>query len=146
MKGVVQIIREIKEGLLASMKEIANLLDGSKLGEDVGNFYRKLIEGGLPEDMARQMTEKYFETRLNAIPNISSIINAIAKEISGKSGPKIVIEGGSSPEAVARQLEKLAETLEDEEKKKKLLKAAKIMRVMGTTVEEREEERKEKED
>ncbi|ABM81298.1 hypothetical protein Hbut_1474 [Hyperthermus butylicus DSM 5456] len=111
----------------------------------MGNLYRKLIESGLPEDMARQMTEKYFETKLNAIPNISSIINAIAKDISGKSGPKIFIGGGSSPEAAARQLEKLAETLDDEEKKEKLLSAARMLMAMSAT-EEQEEKEKEEED
>ncbi len=103
-KAAADIMREIRNLVTELVEQAMKALDGAKLGREVGEFYKNLIENGMPEEMARQLTMEFFKQRLEAAPKLSSLIEALAKEISGPAkNPKlaekiVVIKGGEKDE------------------------------------------------
>ncbi len=96
-------IREVFEGLtnmLIKLKEpMKELIDyvkaetsGEKMGAEVAAFYKNLIDKGVPENLAREMTREYLEKRLELF---KSIVQGVGKlNIPSGKGmvPGIVIE------------------------------------------------------
>jgi len=79
LKSVTEFLREAKEPIEEILKTLGGSLDDSKIGQDVAKFYTSLIEAGVPEDMAKQMTTEYFRKRLEAANVVSSLINMLGK-------------------------------------------------------------------
>ncbi|MCE4607141.1 MAG: hypothetical protein F7B59_07440 [Desulfurococcales archaeon] len=77
LKSVTEFLREAKEPIEEMLKTLSVSLDGGKIGQDVAKFYTNLIEAGVPEDMAKQMTIEYFEKRLEAANVASRLISMI---------------------------------------------------------------------
>ncbi len=87
LSAISDFIKEIREPLRELVDTIMKTLSGEKLGEEVASFYRNLIDSGIPEDMAKDMTKKYFETRIgifdmlkNAVSNIDALKRIKEKE------------------------------------------------------------------
>ncbi|MCE4613940.1 MAG: hypothetical protein F7B60_00185 [Desulfurococcales archaeon] len=73
LKSVTEFLKEAKEPIEELLKTLGASLDGSKIGQDVAKFYKSLIEAGIPEDMAKQMTTDYFQKRVEAANILSSL-------------------------------------------------------------------------
>jgi len=87
LSAISDFIKEIREPLKELIDTIMRTLSGEKLGEEVASFYKNLIDSGVPEDMAKDMTRKYFEMRIgifdmlkNAISNINALKRIKEKE------------------------------------------------------------------
>jgi hypothetical protein len=62
-------------------------MKGDKLGDDVSQFYKRLKDAGMPEDLINEMTKKYFEERLV----VSNLVNRFLSTIgSGQKKGTIV--------------------------------------------------------
>ena len=49
----------------------------------------------MPEDFARRLTERFFEERLRAVPNIASLVESLSKKAMG---PTLVLGGKEAKE------------------------------------------------
>ncbi len=133
--AVTEFIASLKEPIKELLDTLAQSLNGEKLGKEVASFYKQLIDSGIPEDMAKEMTREYFRKRLESAPNIGSIMNMFK---GGFKGPtKIMI--ARSPKEAVKQLEALKEAYP--EKAEKIEKAIKMLKAL----EEEEEREKEEE-
>jgi len=108
LKSVTEFLREAKEPIEELLKTLGGSLDGNKIGQDVAKFYTSLIEAGLPEDMAKQMTTEYFKKRLEAANVVSSLINMM-----GKRGGKL--EFGDLGKLVKERVKEVKDLVEEEE-------------------------------
>ncbi len=96
-KVAADIMREIRNLVTELVEQAMKALDGARLGREVSEFYKNLIENGMPEEMARQLTMEFFKQRLEAAPKLSSLIEALAK--GSKLTEKIaVVKGGDGGE------------------------------------------------
>ena len=133
--AVTEFIASLKEPIKELLDTLAQSLNGEKLGKEVASFYKQLVDSGIPEDMAKEMTREYFRKRLESAPNIGSIMNMFR---GGFKGPtKIMI--ARSPKEAVKQLEALKEAYP--EKAEKIEKAIKMLKAL----EEEEEREKEEE-
>ena len=76
--AITEFVRNIKEPVKDLMEVILNTLKGDVLGEEVGKFYVKLKESGVPEDLAKELTRKYLDERL--------IVSKLIKDILSRGG------------------------------------------------------------
>jgi len=113
LRGVLSAISEFLSSIKAPIKEIIETLggslDGSKLGEEVGNFYSNLISAGIPEDMAKKMTEEFFRRKLESAPTISNLMNTFMSAMKGPMGQKRSENVESVMERVIKELDKASE-------------------------------------
>ena len=84
---ISKFLKDLTEPIDRIMKTMLSAMDGSKLGEEVAAFYKKLRESGMPEDMASEMTREYFRARVQSF-NPASIITTIFKEAGRKEKEK----------------------------------------------------------
>lgn len=133
--AVTEFIASLKEPIKELLDTLAQSLNGEKLGREVASFYKQLVDSGIPEDMAKEMTKEYFRKRLESAPNLGSIMNMFK---GGFRGPTKVMISRSPKEAV-KQLEALKEAFP--EKADKIEKAIRALKAL----EEQEEEEKEEE-
>ncbi len=80
---VSKFLKDLTEPIDRIMKTMLSAMDGSKLGEEVAAFYRKLKESGMPEEMASEMTREYFKARVQSF-NPANLITTIFKEAGKK--------------------------------------------------------------
>jgi hypothetical protein len=106
LKSVTEFLKEAKEPIEDLFKVLGTSLDGGKIGQDVAKFYQSLIESGIPEDMAKQMTTEYFHKRLEAANIIGSLTNLL-----GKGSFKL----GELKKILGKVSEEKDEVLEEEE-------------------------------
>ena len=66
IKDIQQPIKELIDTLLEPIK-------GDKFGKEIAAFYKNLIESGMPEDLAKEMTKEYFEKRTKILDIFSNI-------------------------------------------------------------------------
>ncbi len=88
LSAISDFLKELKEPLEKLFNTLLSAMDGSKLGEEVAAFYKKLRESGMPEDMAAEMTREYFKTRVESFNLMGLLTRAIRKEVleEGKRG------------------------------------------------------------
>jgi hypothetical protein len=92
LREVLTAISEFLEGLKKPVQDILTLimgqLSGEKLGKEVADFYRNLKESGMDEEMVKEMTQQYFQRRLE-----SANIVKILQEVFSKYSNKDIIKG-----------------------------------------------------
>ena len=86
LRSVLQAVSEFLGGLAKPLEEIMETLlktvDGSKIGAEVAEFYKRLKEAGVPEEQALEMTKEFFEKRTKILDIVSSLGDFIKKEMS----------------------------------------------------------------
>ena len=92
LSAVSDFIKEIREPLKELIDMVMRILSGEKLGEEVASFYKSLVESGVPEDMAKDMTKKYFETRIGIFDILKNAISNIDALKRLKKAPNIDID------------------------------------------------------
>jgi hypothetical protein len=79
LSAIVDFVRDIKGPLTDLVKSVMGSVSGPELGEDVGTFYKKLKEGGVPDDVAVRLTEEYLEARLSAFKSIEKALSKLSE-------------------------------------------------------------------
>ncbi len=108
LKAVSQFVSDLKEPIKEIIAMLMNALDGKKLGEEVAQFYRKLVDSGVPEDMARELTKEFFQKKLESAPKLSSLIDMLSNVMKVPKPPK-------RAEAPSRESETRVENQESKE-------------------------------
>lgn len=83
LKALSEFLKEIREPLEDLLKLIIESSSGEKLAKEVAAFYKSLVESGIDENMARRLTEKFFEERLRALPSLG-LLSDIIKGYTGE--------------------------------------------------------------
>ncbi len=132
--AITEFIASLKQPIKELLDTMAQSLNGEKLGKEVASFYKQLVDSGIPEDMAKEMTKEYFRKRLESAPNLGSLMNMLK---GGFKGPtKVMI--ADSPKDAVKQLEALKEAYP--EKADKIEKAIKVLKALQEEEEEEKEE------
>ncbi len=76
-EAISNFIKDIREPLENLINTITDMISGEKLGKDVGSFYSNLVSNGLPEDLAKEMTKEYFESRIAIFKSLSNIVGSL---------------------------------------------------------------------
>ncbi len=105
-KAISDFVSDIKQPILDLISTIFSSYDGAKLGEDIAQFYRKLVSQGIPDDMAEKMTKEYFVRKMESLPSIRSILDFISSGTIGK-GRRGYTEKNFDFDAVVKDLEKI---------------------------------------
>lgn len=132
--AVTEFIAGLKEPVKELLDTLAQSLNGEKLGREVASFYKQLVDSGIPEDMAKEMTKEYFRKRLESAPNLGSLMEMLG---GGLRGPTTAVVAGSPKEAV-KQLEALKKAFP--EKADQIEKAIKALKALQEEEEEEKEE------
>ena len=112
LREVLKAVTEFIEGIKGPIKELVSMvleeLGGEKLGRDVAAFYKSLVDSGVPEDMAREMTMQYFRERISAVPSIAKLLEMLS------SRGRVHVDRGR----VAEKLREVAERLPEEKRRR----------------------------
>ncbi|MEB3807042.1 MAG: hypothetical protein GSR73_05965 [Desulfurococcales archaeon] len=102
LTAVSDFLKEIQGPIKDLLETLLEPVRGDKFGSEIAAFYKSLVESGIPEDLAREMTKEYFEKRTKVLDAMSSIMG--------------IFKGGKPPfmEALKQGKEKSRE--EEEEK------------------------------
>jgi hypothetical protein len=79
LKAVSDFISDIKAPLKDILDTVLAPFSGERLGRDVGNFYKNLRESGVPEEVAIEMTKRYFENRVKAFDIVGKLEQLVSK-------------------------------------------------------------------
>ncbi len=93
-KAITEFIKEIKQPIREIVEYLYKQLDGAKIGEDVANFYKKLIEQGVPKELAEKMTLDYMKTRLQVVADLANISKLLGMGRGGKGFPVVITKTG----------------------------------------------------
>ena len=75
LKEVMEAVSETVPGLLRSINEaLFKSQDPGRMGEAVADFYRHLVESGIPPDQAYRLTREYMSS-----VSIGSMIGSIRR-------------------------------------------------------------------
>ncbi len=73
LETVSKFLGEIGPSIASSISAVIEAYPGEKIGKQVADFYKKLREEGVPEELAEELTKKYFDS-LNIFNKISELI------------------------------------------------------------------------
>ncbi len=93
-KAITEFVKEIKEPVKEIAEYLYKQLDGAMIGEDVANFYKKLIEQGVPKELAEKMTLDYMKTRLQVVAELANISKLLGIGKEGGRFPVIITKQG----------------------------------------------------
>ncbi len=99
---VDRVLARLEEAAVRLSREAQEAVKGERLGRDVAAFYHSLVDSGVPEDLARELTHLYLEKRLEKTPTVADVAQAVL----GKSGQSIHVL-----QLPAGSLERLQEAL-----------------------------------
>ena len=132
LAAVSDFLKGLKEPLMDIVNTIIESLSGDKLGADVASFYKRLVDAGVPENLAAEMTKEYMKKRLEVVPSLGSILESFGG-MGRRFGGTGAQEGGI--DKAIQALEKLKE--EHPEKREKIERAVeKLERLKGGEKEE----------
>ncbi len=80
---VADFLNQLKDMAKEFIDMFASSLDGSKLGREVAEMYKSLVEAGMPPEKAMEFTEKFFNAKLEASPKMSKLIEQLQAAFSG---------------------------------------------------------------
>jgi len=77
VREVLGAIKDFVQEIMPQLKElidiVMNALSGEKLGKDAASFYKGLVEAGIDEKTAADLTKQFIENKLSILTNIKSI-------------------------------------------------------------------------
>ncbi len=80
--AISEFIRQIKEPIKEVISTILEAYDGAKIGKDIGELYRNLVESGVPKELTEEMVREYFKRRMESLPTIATIIDALRGHVT----------------------------------------------------------------
>jgi len=78
-KAISNFIRDIQEPLQELIETLIGPIRGDRFGEELAEFYKKLKESGMPEDLAQKMTLEYFDKRMKILDALGSLGGMLSK-------------------------------------------------------------------
>ncbi|NOZ30788.1 MAG: hypothetical protein GXO68_02415 [Crenarchaeota archaeon] len=78
-KAISNFIRDIQEPLQELIETLIGPIRGDRFGEELAEFYKKLKESGMPEDLAQKMTLEYFDKRMKILDALGSLGGILSK-------------------------------------------------------------------
>ncbi len=82
LKEVMQTLNETVPSLISGIVEaIYNTEDSEKLAKSTANFYKELVDAGMDEDKAYQLTRDFMKSR-----DITSVIKEVLSDAGGFAG------------------------------------------------------------
>ncbi len=76
---IAQFLSDIRKPISELLKELMEAFRGDSFGKDVADFYKNLVDGGVPREMAEKLTEKYVDKRLALMPSLSGLIRELSR-------------------------------------------------------------------
>jgi len=77
LKYIFRAISEFIKDVSTNLKDLIDTMlapvSGERLGEEIGSFYENLKQSGVPEDLANEMTRRYFEARIAVLEIMKSL-------------------------------------------------------------------------
>lgn len=78
LKKILDVAKEEVPELISNVMDgIYNAESGEKLAEDTANFYKRLVDAGMKEDQAFELTREFMRSR---------DVSALAKQAIGRHG------------------------------------------------------------
>lgn len=93
VRATGELIDRIRDMIKDVIETTIRELDGARLGKEVGELYRSLREAGVPEEEAMAMAKRFFEAKLNSMPNLAALLETLTKSFSASKAP-VIITGG----------------------------------------------------
>ncbi|MCD6562963.1 MAG: hypothetical protein J7K23_03470 [Thermoproteales archaeon] len=72
--AISAFLKDLAPTISEIMSSIIGSLDGAKLGEEAGKFYKGLVDAGIDPKEATRLTEKFVEQKLAIIQLLPQII------------------------------------------------------------------------
>ncbi len=106
LKEVMETLNETVPSLLSGIVEaIYNTEDSEKLAKSTANFYKELVDAGMDEDKAYELTRDFMESR-----DVTSILKKVLSEKGG-------IMGGNFDEGMGEEIkEKIKKEMKEKQK------------------------------
>jgi len=82
LRAVSDFLKDLKEPIEKLVRMFLELLRGDAVGEDVASFYRRLKESGMPEEVAVEMTRRYFEERVSTLNLVKKLGELVSSELT----------------------------------------------------------------
>ena len=108
LKEVMETLNETVPDLISGIvKAIYNTEDSKNLAKSTANFYKELVDAGMDEDKAYELTRDFMESR-----DVTSVVKNILSEQGGFGGEDFDEE---TSEKIKKKIEKKMEEQMDEE-------------------------------
>jgi len=108
LKEVMETLNETVPELISGIvKAIYNAEDSKNLAKSTANFYKELVDAGMEEDKAYELTRDFMESR-----DVTSVVKDILSEKGGLGGGDFDEE---TSEKIKQKIEKKMEEKMDEE-------------------------------
>ncbi len=108
LKEVMETLNETVPDLISGIvKAIYNTEDSKNLAKSTANFYKELVNAGMDEDKAYELTRDFMESR-----DVTSVVKNILSEKGGLGGEGFDEE---TSEKIKKKIEKKMEEKMDEE-------------------------------
>ncbi len=108
LKEVMETLNETVPSLISGIVEaIYNTEDSEKLAKSTANFYKELVDAGMDEDKAYELTRDFMQSR-----DVTSVVKKILSEQGGMMGGDMDEETG---EEIKKKIEMKMDEKMDEE-------------------------------
>ncbi len=75
-------LKELSPTLKELLETIMGVMDGARLGREVGEFYRSLVEAGVDKEQASKLTEEFLRNRMAVTRLVSEFVKPrLAREV-----------------------------------------------------------------
>ena len=81
LDAVSEFLKNLSEPLERILDTILKAVEGGRLGAEVAAFYKKLVEAGVPSELAAEMTKEFFEKRMSLIDLSELVKKFVRKEV-----------------------------------------------------------------
>ncbi len=106
LKEVMETLNETVPSLISGIVEaIYSAADSEKLAKSTANFYKELVDAGMDEEKAYQLTRDFMKSR-----DITSVIQGVLKEEGGFGGEEV---SGDIGEEIKKKVKKKMEEKEE---------------------------------
>ncbi|MCE4625995.1 MAG: hypothetical protein F7C35_09075 [Desulfurococcales archaeon] len=81
LDAVSAFIKSLSEPLEKLLNTVLKTIEGERLGAEVAAFYKSLVDAGMPQDLAAEMTREFFRKRISMLDLAGLIKEFVKKEI-----------------------------------------------------------------
>lgn len=92
LRGLFNLLKEFLPEVIPLVKDLINTvmeaLSGEKLGKDVADFYKNLIDSGMDKNLAAELTKNYLANKIHLLSRAMKDVTKlnIEKENEEKQG------------------------------------------------------------
>ncbi len=98
LDSIVEFIDKLEAPLSKLIKTLLGQLNGEELGREIATFYKQLIDSGMPEDLAAELTRELFKKKTS----LGDLLGGILKQGfpgSKLAGKNVIVLGGPGEKA-----------------------------------------------